>query len=90
MSVGRLNRDGGGFCYLSDHRRLKVEGSGVVDIQSFMVNDPDIHRNVMTAFRKLWDDMKEPGIISSEFTAASFIDLTIFLQSASSSNETEK
>jgi len=79
VSVGRLNRDGGGFCYLSDHRRLKVEGSGVVDIQSFMVNDPDIHRNVMTAFRKLWDDMKEPGIISSEFTAASFIDLTIFL-----------
>ena len=79
VSVGRLSRDGGGFCYLSDDRRLKVEGSGVADLHSFMVNDPDIHRNVMTAFSKLWGEMKEQGILSSEFAAASFIDLTIFL-----------
>ena len=33
IAVGRLNRDGGGFCYLSDDRRLEIQGSGVADLK---------------------------------------------------------
>ena len=79
VSVGRVTRDGGGFCYLFHDRRLKVEASGIVDIKSFMVNDPGIHRNVMTAFSNLWNEMMDQDLLSSQFDAASFIDLTVFL-----------
>ena len=78
IAVGRLNQDGGGFCYLSDDRRLQIQGSGVADLKSFMVND-GIHRNVLAAFEKLWADMRSESIIASGFEAASFIDLTVFL-----------
>lgn len=78
IAVGRLNQDGGGFCYLSDDRRLQIQGSGVADLKSFMVND-GIHRNVLAAFERLWADMRSESIIASGFEAASFIDLTVFL-----------
>ena len=79
IAVGRLNNDGGGFCYLTESRRLQIQGSGVVNLRGFMHEDDDTHGNVLVAFSKLWADMKTATILSSAFDAASFMDLTVFL-----------
>lgn len=78
LAVERLNQDGGGFCYLTETRKLEFQGSGVCNLKVFMLND-SVHRNVTVAFEKLWGEMKDEGILSSSITAASFIDLVVFL-----------
>lgn len=82
LAVERVNRDGHGFCYLTETRRLSFSGSGVCNLKLFMASDSDVHRNVMIAFEKLWNDMKDEGILSSCITCASFIDLVVFLAKA--------
>ena len=77
-AVERVNSDGGGFCYLTGDRRLRIQGSGSCNLKKFML-DIAVHRNVIVALEKLWEDMKEESIVSSEFDAASFLDLTVFL-----------
>lgn len=82
VAVGRVNNDGRGFCYLSEGRRLEVQGSGVCNLKGFMVAD-SVHRNVVAAFESLWSELKEAGILSSAFDAASLLDLTVFIAKSS-------
>ena len=83
LAVGRLAQVGGGFCYLTDdNRAMQLQGSGVCNLKQFM-HDSKIHRNVVLMQEKLWNEMKvdEEVCISSEFTAASLMDITTFLAS---------
>lgn len=84
-----MNNDGRGFCYLSEDRRLELQGSGVCNLKGFMFDD-GVHRNVVAAFETLWSEMKQAGILSSDFTAASFLDITVFIAKSSKFKKDKK
>ena len=76
--VGRLNSDAGGFCYLSDDRRLRFDGSGVCNLVQFML-DVQVHRSVTLQMERLWQEMKDESVLTSDFASAGLLDLVVFL-----------
>lgn len=78
LAVGRMHRDSGGVCHISATRKIEFQGSGTTNLSGFMVND-GTHRGLLVAFHQLWNKMKTEGQLSSEFEAASFIDLVVFM-----------
>ena len=81
VAVGRLSQTNGGFLALDDagERTISFEASGVCNLLRFMTDDNAVHRNVTINFQKLWNEMKEEGMLACAFTAASMHDLTVFL-----------
>ena len=81
MAVGRLAQTNGGFLTLNDdvNRRIVFEPSGITDLHKCMTDDTLVHANVTSIFQRLWEEMKEDGMLSCEFRAASVHDFMVFL-----------
>lgn len=78
LAVGRMHRDTGGVCHISATRKIEFQGSGTTNLTAFMVTD-GTHRSLLVAFHHVWDKMKREGQLASEFDAASFIDVVVFV-----------
>ena len=68
---------GGGHCYLPNGATLSFDSSGVCNVYDCL----QCHKGIKDSFKATWADMKEEGMLSTVFEAASIIDVVVFCAS---------
>ena len=69
-----LLRHAGGHCYM-ENGTLAFAPPGLCNIDSSLT----CHRSMKDSLQATWNDLKEAGKISTDFRAATLVDITVFL-----------
>lgn len=83
-----LHQCGGGHAYLSDGRTLVFDSSGICNVEECLKENT--HRSHLSSLKLAWDAMKSDHQFVSDFNAAAFVDLTVFLGTVRRFRRSEK